>query len=57
MDRGTFLAATAAALAAPAASAVAKPAIALGDDVFVRDAWRELNGRTIGIVTNPSGVL
>ena len=29
----------------------------LGDDVFVREAWRDLRGRTIGIVTNPSGVL
>jgi uncharacterized protein YbbC (DUF1343 family) len=34
-----------------------KPVVTLGDDVFVRDAWRELNGRTIGIVTNPSGIL
>jgi uncharacterized protein YbbC (DUF1343 family) len=71
MDRCTFLAGGAAAasvLAAPRGARALepairpvpvreKPSIALGDDVFVRDAWRELNGRTIGIVTNPSGVL
>jgi uncharacterized protein YbbC (DUF1343 family) len=58
MKRGAFVGATAAALAAPAiAAARRKPAIALGDDVFVRETWRELRGRAIGIVTNPSGVL
>jgi uncharacterized protein YbbC (DUF1343 family) len=63
MQRGTFLTATAAALAAPAAARATSPSmrettnIALGDDVFVRDTWRELRGRTVGIVTNPSGVL
>jgi uncharacterized protein YbbC (DUF1343 family) len=31
--------------------------VVLGDDVFVRDVWRELRGRTVGIVTNQSGVL
>jgi uncharacterized protein YbbC (DUF1343 family) len=49
-------------LAAPLAARAAAPpprksAVTLGDDVFVRDAWRDLRGRTIGIVTNPSGVL
>jgi len=28
-----------------------------GDDVFVAETWRELGGRTIGIVTNQSGAL
>ncbi|HTW85221.1 MAG TPA: DUF1343 domain-containing protein [Candidatus Sulfotelmatobacter sp.] len=57
MKRGAFLAASAAALAAPHAARAASPRIALGDDVFVRDGWRALRGRTVGIVTNPSGVL
>ena len=35
----------------------ATPVVTLGDDAFVRDVWRELRGRSIGIVTNPSGVL
>ncbi len=58
MDRRAFLGAAAAAVAAPAlARAQSNPQVTLGDDVFVRDAWRELRGRTIGIVTNPSGAL
>ena len=59
-NRKTFLAASLAALAAPHAARAASPAmprVALGDDVFVQSAWRDLRGRTIGIVTNPSGVL
>ncbi|HEY6236394.1 MAG TPA: exo-beta-N-acetylmuramidase NamZ domain-containing protein, partial [Candidatus Elarobacter sp.] len=68
MQRSSFLAATAAALAVPAAARATEPVarprvlsekstVALGDDVFVRDAWRDLRGRAVGIVTNPSGVL
>lgn len=71
MDRRTFIAASgsaAAAFAIPCAVSATspairpvpmheKPAVTLGDDAFVRDAWRDLNGRTIGIVTNPSGML
>jgi uncharacterized protein YbbC (DUF1343 family) len=58
VKRRAFVAATAAALTAPAlAGTVREPAITLGDDLFVRDVWRELRGRAIGIVTNPSGVL
>lgn len=30
--------------------------IELGDEVFLRSMWRDLNGRSIGIVTNQSGV-
>ena len=57
--RAAFLAAAgslaaAAALVVPARAAAA---IELGDDVFVRETWRELRGRGVGIVTNPSGVL
>ncbi len=69
MNRRIFLAAGGAALALPRAARATEPAIrppaplrdapvvTLGDDVFVRDAWHDLRGRTIGIVTNPSGVL
>jgi uncharacterized protein YbbC (DUF1343 family) len=30
--------------------------IELGNEVFLRHAWRELNGRAIGLITNQSGV-
>ena len=56
-SRAAFLAGGGAVLAAPRAARAAAPRIALGDDVFIREAWRELRGRTLGIVTNPSGVL
>lgn len=28
----------------------------LGDEVFLRAAWRDLGGRTVGVITNQSGV-
>jgi uncharacterized protein YbbC (DUF1343 family) len=55
MRRRAFLAASAAALAAPAAAAT--PAVLPGDDVFIAQTWRDLGSRSIGIVTNQSGVL
>ncbi|GAC1574422.1 MAG: DUF1343 domain-containing protein [Candidatus Elarobacter sp.] len=62
MKRSSFLAASAAALAVPRAAGAAvagrtRARVQLGDDVFVNDAWHELNGRSVGIVTNQSGVL
>jgi uncharacterized protein YbbC (DUF1343 family) len=61
MHRRTFLAASSAALVAGSAShgarAAGVPHVLPGDDVFVAETWRELAGRTIGIVTNQSGVL
>ncbi len=39
-----------------AAATLPPPRIALGDDVFLRDTWRELAGRRVGIVTNQTGV-
>ena len=55
------MAAAAAGIAAVSLPAEARAAdnavVTLGDDAFVRDVWRELRGRTVGIVTNPSGVL
>lgn len=58
MRRRTLLASALAALTVPAAAArAAKPHVVLGDDAFVQGAWRELEGRALGIVTNQSGVL
>jgi uncharacterized protein YbbC (DUF1343 family) len=68
VNRRGFLAAGAAALALPHVAGATEPAtrpiqvreapaVTLGDDAFVRDAWQELRGRPVGIVTNPSGVL
>lgn len=62
MKRGTFVAGSAAATAAVATAFVgsgcagAAPAIALGDDVLLQSAWRDLRGRRVGIVTNQTGV-
>jgi uncharacterized protein YbbC (DUF1343 family) len=60
VQRRRFLAATAAVAAASAARVVAEPLpparIELGDEVFLRRAWRELDGRTIGLIANQSGV-
>jgi uncharacterized protein YbbC (DUF1343 family) len=57
MQRRAFLASSAAAVAAPTLARAAVPHVLPGDDVFVAETWRELAGRTIGIVTNQSGVL
>jgi uncharacterized protein YbbC (DUF1343 family) len=60
MDRRTFAGGSVAALAAAACARPARaqtPHVLPGDDVFVAETWRELQGRTIGIVTNRSGVL
>jgi len=61
LRRSRFVAGTAAALAFAgsgrlAAEPVPPAHIELGDDVFLRETWRELYGRTIGIITNQSGV-
>jgi uncharacterized protein YbbC (DUF1343 family) len=60
MHRRTFLARSAAVIAAASTAAPARasvPHVLPGDDRFVAETWRELDGRTIGIVTNASGVL
>ena len=57
MRRHVFLASSAAALAAPTLARAAEPHVLPGDDIFVAETWHELAGRTIGIVTNQSGVL
>ena len=60
MKRSRFLAAAAALAAANAARALAErpPAarIELGNEVFLRETWRDLHGRRVGIITNQSGV-
>ncbi len=30
--------------------------VTLGDEVFLQDAWRDLNGRSVGVIANQSGV-
>ncbi len=60
MQRHAFLTDLAALGAATALPLVAAPMpaarIALGDDVFLESAWRELDGRPIGVITNQTGV-
>lgn len=47
----------AASLAARAGGAPLPPAnVTLGDEVFLREVWRDLGGRRAGIVTNQTGV-
>ncbi len=62
LRRSGFLAAAGAggiaALAAQRAGAAPLPParIALGDDVFLEETWRELRGRSVGVITNQTGV-
>jgi len=63
LSRAAFAAsatATVATLAYPRsrarAEAVPPANVTLGDDVFLRGAWRELDSRTVGVVTNQTGV-
>jgi uncharacterized protein YbbC (DUF1343 family) len=63
MKRAGFLALSAAGAASamlpalPAHAGAMPPAnVRLGDDAFVSEGWRELRGRTVGVVTNQTGV-
>jgi uncharacterized protein YbbC (DUF1343 family) len=60
MRRKAFLAASAALTVATAARGAAEPPslpqIELGDDMFLVRDWRELRGRTVGVIANQSGV-
>jgi uncharacterized protein YbbC (DUF1343 family) len=43
----------------PRAAAAANPPranVVLGDETFLRSAWRDLDGRSVGVVTNQTGV-
>jgi len=60
MNRRHFLAAatsmTLGATVAGAAETLPAASIELGDDVFLRRTWRELEGRTVGVIANQSAV-
>lgn len=56
-SRARFLAGSGALAAAALARPVAaEPVVALGGDVLLEDAWEQLEGRGVGIVTNQTGV-
>ncbi|MBD5653575.1 MAG: DUF1343 domain-containing protein [Candidatus Eremiobacteraeota bacterium] len=64
MRRSDFLAAATAAGAAAmlcggsgvAAASLPAANVTLGDEVFLQSAWHDLRGRTVGVVTNQTGV-
>ncbi len=60
MRRGSFIAGGAALGVATTAAAsgqlLQSARIELGDDVFLRATWRDLRGRTVGVIANQSGV-
>jgi uncharacterized protein YbbC (DUF1343 family) len=60
LQRNGFLAGTAALAVAStakiAAESLPQARIELGDEVFLRHVWRELGGRTIGLIANQSAV-
>jgi uncharacterized protein YbbC (DUF1343 family) len=60
LRRAEFLAGGAALTLAASVRAAAQPLppanIALGDDVFLRRAWRDLRDRNVGVIANQSGV-
>jgi uncharacterized protein YbbC (DUF1343 family) len=60
MHRRGFLASAAALAASSALPASAEPLpranVVLGDEVFLQEAWRELGGRSVGVITNQTGV-
>jgi uncharacterized protein YbbC (DUF1343 family) len=58
LSRSHFIAgAVACAAATSARPARGAPVVQLGGDVLVSEAWRDLSGRRIGIVTNQTGVV
>ncbi|HZT11949.1 MAG TPA: DUF1343 domain-containing protein [Candidatus Baltobacteraceae bacterium] len=59
MFRAVFIAAAliaASQWAFAAAGTLPQAKIVLGDEVFLRSAWRELDGRCVGVITNQTGV-
>ena len=60
MHRKGFLASAAALAASSALPASAEQLpharVTLGDEVFLQDEWRALNGRAVGVITNQTGV-
>ena len=56
MQRRAFLASLAALPAAAYAGTIPPANITLGDEVFLTQTWRELDGRRVGVITNQTGV-
>ena len=56
MRRRAFLASLAALPAVAYAGTLPPANITLGDEVFLTQTWRELNGRRVGVITNQTGV-
>ncbi|MGC1379516.1 MAG: DUF1343 domain-containing protein [Candidatus Baltobacteraceae bacterium] len=60
MHRRRFLAASAAfglaGMAGVAAEPLPRARIELGNELFLRETWRELRGRSVGVIANQSGV-
>jgi uncharacterized protein YbbC (DUF1343 family) len=60
LERALFLGCALPIAAAASTAAIAAPmppaTVTLGDEVFLDSAWRELRGRSVGIVTNQTGV-
>jgi uncharacterized protein YbbC (DUF1343 family) len=56
MQRRAFLASLAALPAVAYAGTLPPANITLGNEVFLTQTWRELNGRRVGVITNQTGV-
>ena len=60
MNRRWFLASTGSvactALARAAAAPLPRASITLGDETFLAETWRELDGRGVGVIANQTGV-
>jgi len=56
MQRRAFLLSLAAVPAVAYGAALPPANITLGDEVFLAQTWRELNGRRVGVITNQTGV-
>ncbi len=56
MQRRAFLFSLAALPAAAYAGTLPPANITLGNEVFLTETWRELNGRRVGVITNQTGV-
>jgi uncharacterized protein YbbC (DUF1343 family) len=56
MQRRAFLASLAALPAVAYAGTLPPANITLGNEVFLTETWRELNGRRVGVITNQTGV-
>ena len=53
---GSSLAACGIAVASPMLAQPTRPVVTLGNETFLARTWRELHGRSVGVVTNQTGV-